>query len=210
MDKNQKETEKAILAHLKKESKKQQFKVISNCLYKADNDYFTHAVYWSHYEEDQWTLVLRMNTKAYTYDDLFWEIFEMPENINAKESLRANGAFVCPSLNWAEKSYKINSLDSMQKDVEKAIDDFQLEIEQFKRKIKVEYDNFSSFILAQTDFLDEMLLKMIAHIAREDYIVSKELACAELESGEIGGYRNKGKDIYEYIVKYCNEKLKDG
>lgn len=208
MDKNSRETEKAILASLRKKSKKQKFKVISNCLYKVENDYFIHAVYWSHYEGNQWTLVLRMNIKAYKYDDLFWRVFEMPENIIAKESLRANGAFVCPSFNWAEKSYEINSLESMQKDVENAIDDFQLEIDQFKEKIKIEYDDFSSFILSQTDILDEMLLKMIAHIARKDYLNAKELACAEIESGQIGGYKNKGKDIYEYIVEYCNEKLK--
>lgn len=51
----------------------------------------------------------------------FGKSLKMPENINAKESLRANGAFACPSYQWIEKTYEISTLESMQIDIANAI-----------------------------------------------------------------------------------------
>lgn len=209
MNKNQKnqEEEKSIMTNIKQEAKKQNFKVISNCIYKVEGDYFAYAVFWVQCNEDKWTLFLRMNIKAYTYDNLFWEIFEMPENINAKESLRANGAFVCPPFQWIEKSYEVSTLELMQKDIARAINDFQNEINKIVEVIKLDSGDFNSFILSQKNILDEKLLKMIANISNNNYSVAKEIAYAEIGKGQRGGYRNKGKDIYEYIIEYCNKHI---
>lgn len=204
--KNQ-EQEKTILTNIKQEAKKQDFKVISNCIYKVVGDYFAYAVFWVQCNADKWTLSLRMNIKAYTYDDLFWEIFEMPENINAKDSLRANGAFVCPPFQWIEKSYEVSTLELMQRDIASAINDYQNEIYKLVELIKLESGDFNSFILSQKNISDEKLLKMIANISKNDYSVAKEIACVEIGMGQRGGYRNKGKDIYEYIVEYCNKHI---
>ena len=206
MNKNQKnrEIEKEIMTNIKQEAKKQKFKVISNCIYKVVGEYFVNAVFWLQSNEDKWTLSLRMNIKSYNYDNLFWEIFEMLENINAKESLRANGAFVCPSYQWDEKSYEVSTLDSMKTDIANAINDLQYEVNKIVELIKLEFGDFNSFILSQEDIMDEKLLKMIANISKDNFSVAKEMASAEISMGKRGGYRNKGKDIYEYIIEYCN------
>lgn len=197
------------MTNLRREAKKQNFKMISNCIYKVVDEYFSSAVFWLQYKEDNWTLFLRMNIKAYHYDNLFWEIFGMPENINAKESLRANGAYVCPTFQWIEKSYEVSTLELMPIDIENAINDFQNEINKLVEKIKLEYGDFNKFILSQENILDEKLLKMIANIAKKDYFVAKEIACEEIDKGQRGGYRNQGKDIYEHIIDYCNKCLKN-
>ena len=204
--KNQ-DIEKVITTTIKQEAKKQHFKVISNCIYKAVGDYFVNAVFWVECNEDKWSLFLRMNIKSYHYDNLFWEIFDMPENINMKESLRANGAYVCPFFQWNEKSYEISHLESMQMDIASAISEFQNEVNKFVEVIKSEYGNFDSFIISQNNILDEELLKMIANISKGDMSVAYEMARAEVEQGNRGGYRNKGKDIYEYIIEYCNKHI---
>lgn len=211
MSKNQKdrEKEKIIMSNLRREAKKQNFKMISNCIYKVVEDYFSYAVFWVQYNEDKWTLFLRMNIKAYNYDNLFWEIFEMSENINAKESLRANGAYVCPSFQWIEKSYEVSTLELMHIDIANAIDDFQYEINKLVEMIKLEYGDFHAFILSKENILDGKLLKMIANISKKDYFIAKEIACEEIDKGQRGGYRNQGKDIYEYIIEYCNKSIKN-
>ena len=208
MSKNQKkQEEKTIMTTIKQEAKKQNFKVISNCIYKVVGDYFVYAVFWVQCNEDKWTISPRMNIKAYNYDNLFWEIFEMPENINAKESLRANGAFVCPPFQWIEKSYEVSTLELMHIDIANAINDFQNEINKLIEVIKLECGDFNSFILSQNNILDEKLLKMIANIFKNDYSVAKEMASEEIRKGERGRYRNKGKDIYEYIIQYCKKHI---
>lgn len=193
------------MINLRRETKKQNFKMISNCIYKVVDDYFSSAVFWLQYKEDKWTLFFRMNIKAYHYDNLFWEIFGMPENINAKESLRANGAYVCPTFQWIEKSYEVSTLELMPIDIANAINDFQNEINKLVEKIKLEHGDFNEFILSQENILDEKLLKMIANISKKDYFVAKEIACEEIDKGQRGGYRNKGKDIYEHIIEYCGK-----
>lgn len=195
------------MTNIKQEAKKQDFKVISNCIYKVVGDYFANAVFWVQCNENKRTLFLRMNIKAYSYDNLFWEIFEMPENLNAKESLRANGAYVCPPFQWIEKSYEISTSELMHLDIAKAINDYQNEINKIVEVIKLECGDFNFFILSQEKILDEKLLKMIAYISKTDYSAAKELACAEIEKGRRGGFKNKGKDIYEYIIEYCNNHI---
>lgn len=209
MSKNQidREIEKMIMTNIKQEAKKQKFKVISNCIYKVVGEYFVYAVFWLQCIEDKWTLFLRMNIKSYNYDNLFWEIFEMPENINAKESLRANGAFAFPSYQWIEKTYEVSTLESMQIDIANAINDYQYEVNKLIELIKLEFGDFNSFILSQKNIIDENLLKMLANISKDNYSVAKEIACAEIIMGKRGGFRNKGKDIYEYIIQYCNKHI---
>lgn len=204
-----KETEKLIMTNIKQEAKKQNFKVISNCIYKVVGEYFANAVFWVQFHEDQWTLFLRMNIKAYNYDNLFWDIFGMPENIHARDSLRANGAYVCPPIQWIEKSYEVSTFDLMHKDIENAIKDFQKEINNIIEIIKLQHGNFDSFILSQENILDEKLLKMIANISKNNYSVAQQMAFREIENGHRGGYKNKGKDVYEYIIEYCNEHMKN-
>lgn len=201
------EEEKAIMSKIKLEAKKQNFKVISNCIYKVVGDYFAYAVFWVQCNEGKWTLFLRMNIKANNYDNLFWEIFEMPENIKAKVSLKANGAYVCPPFQWIEKSTELSTSELMHIDIANAINNFQNEINIIIETIKLDYGDFNSFLLSQNNLLDEKLLKMLAHISRNDYQVAKGMACAEIGKGQRGGYKNKGKDIYEYIIKYCNNHI---
>ena len=131
----------------------------------------------------------------------------MFENINMKESLRANGAYTCPVFQWNEKTYEISNFESMYIDIANAISDFQNEVNKFVKIIKLEYDNFDSFIISRSNISDEKLLKMIANISKGDISAAYKMAHAEVELGNRGGYRNKGRDIYEYIIEYCNKHI---
>lgn len=74
-----------------------------------------------------------------------------------------------------------------------AINDFQNEINKLVEIIKLEYDDFNTFILSQENILDEKLLKMIANISKKDYFVANEIACEEIDKGQQGGIGIRGK-----------------
>lgn len=204
-----KKNEKEIQNIIKQQAKKQDFKVVSNCIYKVIDNYFIYAVFWIQDNENDWKLFLRMNIKLYNYDNLFWEIFDMAENISAKDSLRANGAYVCPPIQLYEKSYELKQSELFDIEVANAIFDFQSEVDKFVVYINETYSDFNSFVLDQRNILDEQLLKMIANISRKDYNLACEMAENEVNSGHRGGYKNKGKDIYEYIIEYCDKYIKN-
>lgn len=199
--------EKEVKQIIKNKAKKYAFNVISNCIYKKFNKYFTYSVFWIQCIENQFKLFFRMNIKLYSYDNMFWDIFDMKDNITGKDSLRANGAYSCPAIQWKEKSYDIKQSDSTEDDVEKAILNFQSEIDLFIMTLNDEYGDFDSYVLNQTDLLDQKLMKMLANISKGNYNTARDIATIEVQNRNRGGYSNKGKDIYEFIIKYSEEQL---
>ena len=45
---------------------------------------------------------VKLSVKPYFIDDLWWDIFELPENKQAPKSLRGNGAFAVPDVHLKE------------------------------------------------------------------------------------------------------------
>jgi hypothetical protein len=204
---NKKELEKVAVSNIKREVKKKGFKTISNCIYKRIDNYFCYSVFWLQYNEDTWFLSLRMNIKPYNYDELFLKILNTSKDLTIRDSLRANGAYACPPIQLGEKLYEISNLEKMELDIEKAINSFEAEIENFNIKVKEKFKDFDNFILAQEEILDNKLLKMIANISLENYAIAREMATTEIRNNKRGGYSNEGKDIYQHIVEYCKSKL---
>lgn len=198
--------EKDIQKTIKRQGVLKSLKMISNCVYCKMEEFFIYAVYFVQLKNKGYELVLRINIKPYVYDDLFWELLNMADN-NQKDSLRANGAFACPSLELKEIAYEIVSLDSLEELVSNAMLEFKRETELFINQVHKEYGDFNSYILEQSGILDERLLKMLAYICNENYSDAMKLATSEIELGNRGGYSNEGKDIYKHILNYCMIKM---
>jgi|BioPla2DNA2_1021312.scaffolds.fasta_scaffold119703_1 hypothetical protein len=198
--------EKDIQKTIKRQGVLKSLKMISNCVYCKMEEFFIYAVYFVQLKNKGYELVLRINIKPYVYDDLFWELLNMADN-NQKDSLRANGAFACPSLELKEIAYEIVSLDSLEELVSNAMLEFKRETELFINQVHKEYGDFNSYILEQSGILDERLLKMLAYICHENYSDAMKLATSEIELGNRGGYSNEGKDIYKHILNYCMIKM---
>lgn len=145
--------------------------------------------------------------KTYESDNLFWTIFDMKDNIGEKDSLRANGAYTMPSFKIGEYSLKIEAttkLNEASKNFMKKIatehDDF---IDSLSRNIK----KFDCYLLERSGYLREELIKMIASIELQNFRSAKEMAEREIVKGNRGGFRNYDKDIYEYILEYCENNI---
>ena len=182
MDKQKKEQfksiEKALIKEFKAVAKTFKYKSISNSLYKKDNDFFMHTVYFAAYKDNALKFTVWNYVKTYKSDNLFWTIFDMRDNISEKDSLRANGAYTMPSYKSSDYSLEIQEVTNL-------------------------HEICKCFLLEQNGYLREDLIKMIANIELQNLKKAKEIAEIEIDKGNRGGFRNNDKDIYQYILEYC-------
>ena len=210
MTKEQKEDlkriDKVVKNTIKQVTKKQLCKVVSNCIYEKINNYFASAIYFVRFTDNQYILTLRMNMKLYNYDDIFLEVFDMKDNSHQKDSLRANGAYTAPSIQWKEKTFIIADVNCIEQICNEAVNEFKDESRRFIETVLSDYKDFDSFVLKQEGIMDEMLLKILANINLKKYVDAESIAQSELNQGCGGRFQNKGIDINEYVLMYCKEK----
>ena len=200
----QKEVEKIA----KKYAKKEEFKGISNIIYKRVDDLFIFIIFFIRKNKGYFELSVSMEVKLNEYDNLFWKIFKMESNISERESLRANGAFACPSVEIQEKTYKITE-ENYEEVTILAVEEFYQILNVFLENLKRNYIDFNDYVLKQEDILNDKLLKMLANISIHKILDAKQMVTEEIKLGNRGGYGNEGLDIYEHILNYCNKLLKE-
>lgn len=201
-----KEIQKAVKRGIKQNVSRAECKLVSNSIYKKLDDYFISAIYFVHFSYNQYKLTLRYNIKLYCYDNIFWDVIDMKENAFQKDSLRANGAYVAPSIQWDEKTYTITNINEAELVCIEAINDFNIQSKIITNKILSEYGSFDSYVLKQEGIMDEKLLKMLAYINMKKYEAAEIIANTELEQGRGGRFQNKGIYINEYVLMYCRGK----
>ena len=195
--------EKSLAKTLRMVTSQYNYKMVANCIYKGLGEFFPHAVFFVRVVDGDFKLVVRYYIKTYEEDNLFWTIFKMPDNINQRESLRANGAFVVQSIQLAESQYTIminSDLVSISKTV---LEEFEIKVGKFLESINFSHEEYYQYILHKENFLSEKLKKMLSYILLKESDKALGLAKAEIKQGNRGGYQNDGKDIYQYIVDYC-------
>ncbi len=211
MNKEQKATlkliEKQVQSVFKANAKTIGYRYSSTSLYCKIENYFIHSIWFIRFLEGQYQLVLRPCIKQYDYDSQFWEIFNMEENEKQKDSFRANGAFVAPSVQWTELIYNITENDAMDEFVNAVLNDFGKACHLIISKIASEFSDFDSYVLSLTGIMDESLLKMLAYVNTSRYTEALELAQSEIAQGRLGRFENKGIGINEYVVQFCKKKM---
>jgi len=208
LKKRLKEFEKSVHNTMRKISKEYGYKIISNSLYKISGDFFLHGVFFTRIDQNKVKVFIRMYAKSYKSDDIFWAIFELKDNIGQKESLRANGAFVAPSIQFSEAWFEMSNIEDCEKICRFSIEKFIVEEKLFLESINRDISQLMRYISEHQGMMHEMLIKMLVVIQSGDYQTALKMAKNELEIGKFGCFQNKGKYIYEYIVDYCLEKHK--
>lgn len=167
--------------------------------------FFLHAMYFTRLRDDTIELVVWNYIKTYRSDDIFWTVFDMPNNIFAKDSLRANGAFTMPSFKMSEFIFKIDSTMNLSD----SSYDFMIKIDgehnRFIDVVNNDVEKMNYYLLEQNGYLKEELIKMIANIELGNLGSAKCLAEREISKGNRGGFQSNSKDIYEYTLEYCTK-----
>ena len=196
-----KKVEKDINKLIKLSAKRYAYKPISNSLYQKIDGFFAHSIYFGKYTECGLTLVVWNCIKTYQADNLFWTLLDMKSNIEQKDSLRANGAFVAPSLRISESTFEISETTNLEEMSHKITSIISQEHNNFVQSFSGSTQAYNRYLLEETGYLREGLIKMLANIELQDYEAAKKMAQEEITKGNRGGYQNNGKDIYQYILE---------
>lgn len=211
MDKQKKKQfkyiEKELIKEFKTVAKTFKYKSISNSLYKKNNDFFVHSVYFTRYTDNALKFTAWNYVKTYESDNLFWTIFDMKDNIGEKDSLRANGAYIMPSFKIGEYSAEIEETTDLNEASHNFMKKISTEHNNFIDSLSESTEIFDGYILGQTGYLREELIKIIANIELQDLRSAKEMVEREIMKGNRSGFRNGDKDIYQYILEYCENNI---
>lgn len=209
MDKERKDKlkriEKDFIKKFKSIAKTYNYKSISNSLYKRVGGYFLHTVFFSSYGDNGLSFKVWNYIKSYESDNLFWTIFEMEENINEKDSLRANGAYTMPSFKIGEYSKELDELTNLDELSHIFLKQISSENSHFIESVCKNTEIFNRNLLEQKGYLREELIKMIAHVELHNFKDAQQMAMKEIGKGNRGGFCNGDKDIYQYILEYCEK-----
>lgn len=207
--KNFKEFEKNLQKSVREIAKTHGYGMASGVLFKRTKEFFISSMYYVSYNDGISFITLLLYIKTYEYDNLFWKIFDMEENIQCKDSLRANGAFVAPSFKFMEKRVEILDLNKIDGIAQNIVLKVENECERFMSKLDYDAKKFNSYILEQEGFLREKLVKCLIMIQQGNFQDASDIIRSEILKGERGGFQNKGKEIYAYIAEYCDEFLNE-
>ncbi len=142
-----------------------------------------------------------LEVKPMYTDDLWWDIFDMSENKNARISLRGTGAFqvfpariaVYETMPNDINSYSTTDINAIWRNIfEQANSDVQ--------KFLTENPDADTYIHDEKQSL--LWLMSLLHNGRKDEVM--EYIDTEKNKGHISGYTNQSKDGYDFILDWCN------
>ncbi len=161
-------------------------------------------------------LIIDLGYKHFSFDDVFWRIVDMDENINARISLRAFGAFTMPTSKVYHKTYndvewgqenlnhiissEFSKLDQLAKDLASEIITLEQHLDLLNDKLK---ETLSKFPDAKTNMYKELL---IHEIIKGDFGKALDIANERIEVNDHGGFSIKGKSFYEHAKQYLSFK----
>ena len=134
-----------------------------------------------------------IHIKKMSYDNLFWDIMNMPDNRLQPLSFRANGAFTAPSIllpiSWI----------AFDEDIDVVADKCCSVVAE---TVKAFLDNnaVGEYVLKKESSPYAPVLKCLEYIDRGDIASALEIANSEILAGNTGGVSNEGKTFFEWVV----------
>ena len=197
------ELKKAIEKNfLKPVSKKYGYKSIGRIPYCV-HDGWLYTIFVSN-THDHIRMVL--NVKPLALDEAFWEVFEMKEEADKMPfSFHVNAAFIPYDFRLEEWKVPITGVEETESVLEQAFADVNEKIALYCEQIKTISD-FKE--LVQGDEPVNHLNIILCDIISGDYAGALAQAEEELSNKRSGGFASlKGGNIYEYVLRYCKERL---
>ena len=196
-----------ISTSIKEDLKKYKLKSRGGIYYKKIRQYFIYMhIGVTGMEND--IVRIRGYVKPYIIDDIFWEVFNMKSNSNEPIGLRANGAYKVDGFEDFYNDVKYGDVESL-RDVSKELigkcyEDLEETVNHFKK-----FDEFLHFSKSsgKNQLYDYNLFDMLLLINARKYKEAKSIATNLIKKHEYGRFSNEGKNIYEYIVDYCNKHI---
>lgn len=187
-----KQLQKECILLIKQIASKVGYKKIQNTIYKTENG---NIVFVDFVVVDSEYLIYRINIKKESYDNIFWRIMRMEENINESYSLRITGAFAAPAALIADGKVELSeNVDMIAKNFFKKVDG---EITTFLEK-----NDVTQYIFSNNVKIDVNILRCLSYIESGSLLEAKKLAETQIISGDRGRFKNEGKGFFELVLLY--------
>lgn len=187
-----KEQQKELLQVIRSKAKKAGYKLKSNSVYAVKKDCFIYCDFLIVASEK---LIYRVYIKAYSYDDIFWDILHMPDNSKESDSLRACGAFKAPSI--LIKKGEVELTDKYDELSDFLIEEFSKNSNEFLNNYDVD-----DYIVNNRKETDDEILQCLAYIHMNCIDKAKEIAESAICDGDTGRFENEGKGFFEWLLLY--------
>ena len=206
-----KELDKHISDAVKERLKKYGYKRRNINLFKKQGDYFVTIVIFATGMDNNMIQVWG-EVKPYIFDDIFWKVFQMEENLEQPMGLRANGAFTVRGLEIYDQYQEVQSYDEVEGYVDEMLRNCDEAIMALINRIGSDFHAFLEYSkgVGQPGLYDYALCKMLLDIKEENYQDARDLAIDEIKNHRHGDFANMGKYIYEYVVDFCEERIREG
>lgn len=203
-----KELEKLAIKQIKLVAKKHNAKTIKSFIYKTQDDFFfkfnASLAYFEN--ENAYEIYGDIKVKPYCLDDLFWEVFEISQNKEKPDSLRANGAYVAPSIRIDFIKIKINSEEKLEEICNELLSELDRKIELFLKKAS-DIKSYMQYLEENLKYENNELLFILLEIEESNYEKALKMIEIELAARKHGGFAAGNKNIYEFARDYCINKL---
>ena len=203
-----KDMEKQLGIAIKNHAKQFGYRKIEFYAFKKYKEYFI-TIGFNDVNPEVWGTA---EIKPYFIDDVFWDVFDMSSNKDQPMSLRARGAFTISGLIPIEIKIKVNdSLDEIGEIVQEIFKESDEKCIKLIDELGDDVDNFINIAEKSEGGygFDIKLIKMLYHIKNNSFEKALVLAKEEISKGNSGYFGSSTKDIYEYVIDYCNERLSD-
>ena len=140
-------------------------------------------------------LIYRINAKNCTFDNIFWKIMKMENNLKKGDAVKINGAFSAPSVLISKGEIALSEnvdmiADNFMTNICKDISDF------------FSHNCIKEFIISNKEIIDREILQCLLYIDENDIPMAIEIANEQLAIGNIGRFQNKGKGFFELLYDY--------
>lgn len=204
---NRNSLNKMIVDSIRMDMKGYQLKSRGCSLYKKAGSYFIDMVIGVSGMKSEKIKIVGY-VKPYMIDDIFWEVFHMPENSKEPMGLRANGAFKVDPLEVFSKAVEYGEVKHIQMIAKELLSECHEGI----LNVIAGFERFDDFLLfagegKENTLFDYDLVNMLLLIQDNRYEEAKTIAERQMLNKKYGRFQNEGKFIYEWIIEYCSLRI---
>ena len=138
-------------------------------------------------------IIYRIYVKEYDYDNIFWKILRMDENIKKNNSLRACGAFKAPAILLKSGEFELTiEYEQQAKTFVELIDGCVCEF--------IKNHRIDEYVIEKEDGMDAEVLKCLAYLHMDKKVEAMRVAKNANDNAISSNYENNGKTFWEWVL----------
>ena len=206
----QSESDKMLRKVLRVISKKYGWNSSRGFIFKKDSLLFFSIIINGQPKTKQlsWSLTY----KYYEFDDLFWKIVKLEENLKQPLSFRACGVWVVPGIE-IEGDYKIldkwgetqilEQVENIIQKIDSIANDISVSVKSPEDNLKLVEKLHKSFLERYPDALRDIWMeKILTNLLLGNVELAGEIARSRVKANDTGRFNSDGSSFYELVIQY--------